>query len=101
MKPISNFDLTLADVPPADASMDIICHFAHTFEGYKHWGSFNACADVANAQRHGTLSELRTCLFFEFRRERHTGEPIEGEEEQYVRGILEKMRAKIRANERQ
>lgn len=100
MIPISNVDLTLADVPPVDASMDTICDFAHTFDGYEYWGSFTICAEVANARRHATLSEVRTCLFFEHRRERHTGDPIEGQEEIYVRSLIERIRAMVLSNDR-
>jgi hypothetical protein len=36
-----------------------------TFNGYNVWGSFETCAEIANAQRHDSLTNLRTCLFFE------------------------------------
>jgi len=36
-------------------------------------GGFEPCADLANRGKPTTLTELRCCLFFEARRERHIG----------------------------
>ena len=45
-------------------------HFAHSFNGYAYAGSLEACAAIAKAS---SLSELRCALFFEARRDRHSG----------------------------
>lgn len=65
---IPNRELLAEKLPPADANWDAIQRFALTFDGYKRWGSAEKCAEIANAQRHGTMTELRTCLFYEQRR---------------------------------
>ena len=64
---------TLSDIPVPDADINEIGCFALTFDGYEHWGAFEKCAEVANAERQNTLTDLRTCLFFEQRRWRHSG----------------------------
>ena len=47
--------------------------FAHTINGYEVMGGFESCADLANNGTPTTLTERRCCLFFEARRERHSG----------------------------
>ncbi len=67
-------------IPLPDADWKDISDFAHTFDGYEFWGSFERCAEIAHQPRLTTLAELRTFLFFSFRAIRHGGyEP--GEEE--------------------
>ena len=100
LAPISNADLKLQDVPSPSAGWDDICPFALTFNGYKHWGSFEKCAEIANARRRNTLNELRTCLFFEQRRCNHLGEQPDEELMNYIRSLLEAMRDKLKAGER-
>ena len=67
MEPIANEDLKLMDIPSADAEMHVIFEFAQSFDGYDYWGA-ERCGEIANERRIGTLTELRTCLFFEHRR---------------------------------
>ncbi|GAA6120763.1 hypothetical protein [Acidovorax sp. FG27] len=64
-------------IPDADACWSSIERFAITFDGYKYWGSAEACAEVANAQRQGTLTELRTCIFFEQRQWKNQDEMLD------------------------
>ncbi len=91
---IATTDLTLADVPGPAADLDAIIRFGHTFNGYEALGH-KACADVANERRHGTLDELRACLFFECRRWRHFGDGPEGEDLAYLRELVRLIRAKV------
>jgi len=105
-----------------------ISKFAHSFNGYEHHGSFEKCAAVANTvlekyNKTGTLDDslslddLRTCLFFEYRRARHIYQggsikfiskdgtethidlptrPDEDEETmKYIRALVEAIRAKM------
>src|SRR5262245_4737602 len=74
VREITNQALTLADIPGPDADWTTIGEFALTFSGYKAWGSFERCAEIANAPRHESLTDLRTCLFFEQRRWHHYGD---------------------------
>jgi len=98
--PVSNEDLTAANIPSPKARWHTIEKFALTFEGYKHWGSFEKCAKVANARLNKTLTELRTCLFFEQRRWRHFGEPPNKEEMAYIRNLIQAIRAKVLSGRR-
>lgn len=75
------------------AGWEAIGDFARTFDGYEYWGSFDRCAEIANAQRGETLTELRTCLFFEQRRWHHFGDYPNDDAMRYVRGIIECIRA--------
>lgn len=70
---IPNRALTREDLPAPDAPADAVLEFALTFNGYEHHGSFERCAETANAHKHETLTDLRTCLFFEQRRSHHFG----------------------------
>lgn len=95
MPDLSNAELALEDVPRPDADLSEIFDFALTFDGYEVLGGFDACAEIANAKRHSTLTELRTCLFFEQRRHHHFGEPPNKKEEKYIRSLVTKLRKKI------
>lgn len=88
---ISTNDLQRGDVPSAAAEWPAIWKFALTFDGYKEHGSFEACAAIANDRRHGTLSDLRTCLFFEQRRWRHFGDDPDEDAERYVRSLVQRI----------
>lgn len=66
--------LAPSDIPDDDAGEQALIDFAHTFDGYAHRGSSERCAEIANGRDHSSLDALRTCLFFEARRWRHSGE---------------------------
>lgn len=95
MKTIPNCDLTLDLIPATDADWYDISMFALNFDGYKECGSFDSCAAIANAGRDNTLTELRTCLFFEQRRWRHFGESPDESGMVYIHGLIAKIRDKV------
>lgn len=95
MRTIPNVDLTLDMIPSIDSDWGIFFAFSLTFDGYKECGSLEACAEIANARRCSTLTELRICLFFEQRRWRHFDETPDGETMAYLRSLVEKIRDKI------
>jgi hypothetical protein len=97
MREIADSDLTLTDIPTVDATWENISKFALTYSGYEVCGSFEACADIANAQRHESLADLRTCLFFEQRRWRHFGYDPDDETMVYIRGIVKQIREYVAA----
>lgn len=108
MTEIANAELTERDIPAPDAEWHSIGRFALSFNGYEHWGSFQKCAEVGNraaelyrAERvlPKSLTELRTCLFFEQRRWRHFGFDPDEEAMDYIHGLVEHIRAKVRAKE--
>ena len=92
---IPNNQLKLGQIPSDDADWQTIGKFALLFSGYEHHGSFTKCAEIANDRRDETLTDLRTCLFFEQRRWRHFGLVPDKKAMQYIRGIVEKIRRKI------
>jgi len=105
---ISNQDLTEQDLPPPDAQWWQIWEFALTFDGYDHWGSFDKCAEIANcwaasyAQQQAlpeSLTELRTCLFFEQRRWHHFGRDPDEASTRYIWDLLEDIRRRVLAGE--
>ncbi len=91
---VANRDLILSKVPRESAKLGRIFRFALTFNGYEYWGS-DKCGHIANKRMHNTLTELRTCLFFEQRRYRHFGHPPDTEDEQYIRSLICKIREMI------
>ena len=99
MDAIPNARLRPVDLPPPDADWPAVWRFADTFNGFQHWGSLEKCAEVANAQRCSTLTELRTCLFFECRRWHHYGDQPDEESAPYIRGLVDRIRSKVAAGE--
>jgi hypothetical protein len=97
---ISNAALRLSDLPEPNADWGVIIPFAHTIKGYEIHGSVEACAEIANEHRHETLMDLRTCLFLEAGRYRHYGENPDESEMEYNHDHIEKIRAKVIANQR-
>jgi hypothetical protein len=97
LETIPNDALRLDALPPPDADWPEVWRLADTFNGYKHWGSFKRCAEVANARRDSTLTDLRTCLFFECRRWHHYGDDPDEEDAPYIRGLVEKIREMVAA----
>lgn len=98
-KHVPNSDLRLEKLPRNDADWETIQRFALTFDGYSYWGSFERCAEVADARRRETLTDVRTCLFFEQRRWRHYGEEPDERAIAYIRALLEDIRTRVAARE--
>lgn len=97
VRDISNEALTEADIPWESGDWGEIGEFALTFDAYDYWGSFEKCADIANDsadlwQKGGvvpaSLTELRTCLFFEQRRWRHFGYEPDERTLKYVKTLV-------------
>jgi hypothetical protein len=95
MSGIANRDLVVSRIPKQDADWSTIAEFALTFNGYEHHGSFERCAEIAGARRVNTLTELRTCLFFEQRSWRNAGEEPGEVAMIYIRSLVEKISAKV------
>jgi hypothetical protein len=94
---IPNDVLRLDHLPPPDADGTDVWRLADTFNGLKHWGSFERCEEIANQKRDSNLTELRTCLFFECRRWHHYGEQPDEHDSPYIRGLVEKIREMVAA----
>ncbi len=92
---ISNKSLRVKTIPSPEANYFDISEFALTFEGY----DLPNCTELANSRSAVTLSELRAVLFFEQRRYRHFGYHPTGEDLEYIRSIVFKIREKIESGE--
>ncbi len=90
--------LSLADIPACDAGWGAISAFALTYDGYAAAGD-KACAEIANARRHDSLADLRTCLFLEQRRWHHFGDDPDEPAMAYLRELVEQIRARVAAGE--
>jgi hypothetical protein len=108
VREIANKDLKAGDVPDPGADWGVVGRFALSFNGYEHWGSFERCADVASRGREAfetghalpdSLTELRTCLFFEQRRWRHYGYDPDERAMGYIRALVGGIRERIRTEE--
>jgi len=96
---VGNAELTPADVPSFKETWAKIEPFALTFDGFKHWGSVEKCAEVAHARRPGSLTELRTCLFYEARRWKQLGRQPDAESMKYIRALVYAIREKVNAGD--
>lgn len=99
MKYIDNSALTLSDVPETLRGWQ---EFALTFPGYKVHGGFAACAAIANKRNPVTLTEYRTCLYFEQRRWRNNdcgpfGFTPTASHKSYIRSLLAGIRKRVGA----
>ncbi|WP_406700102.1 hypothetical protein V5E97_14805 [Singulisphaera sp. Ch08] len=92
---IPNDALRNDHLPSPDAAGTEVWRLANTFNGFKHWGSFEQCEEIANQIRDSTLTELRTCLFYECRRWHYYGELPDKHESPYIRGLVEKIREMV------
>ena len=65
--------MNAAQIPDPEGNLSGWVRFAHSFNGYEYADSLVACAALANGGNASSLSELRCALFFEARRDRHSG----------------------------
>ena len=101
---IPNQDLTERDLPSPGAEWWQIWEFALAFDGYDQCGSFDECADIGNRWAAAyardkslseSLTELRTCLFFEQRRWHHFGDDPDEASARYIRDLLDEIRRRV------
>ena len=97
INPISNQDLQVDDIPNPDGEWDAWGHIAHTMNGYEVQGGFQPCADLANGREAKTPTELRCVLFFEARRERHSGDM--SADQSLIRERLGSIRQKVESRQ--
>ena len=92
---LANSELTPADIPSFRETWARIEPFALTFDGFKYWGSVEKCAEVAQARRPGSLTELRTGLFYEARRWKLAGKTPDTTSMKYIRALVYAIREKV------
>ncbi len=97
MSSIPNDELSLEQVPSSEGDLRGWIRFAHSINGYEVMGGFDSCADLANSSGAATLTQLRCALFFEARRDRHTGGLSNNEE--LIRDLLRAIRHKVKSRE--
>ena len=97
MDRIPNNELTLEQTPSPEGDLQGWSRFAHTINGYEVMGGFEPCADLANSGGAVTLTQLRCALFFEARRDRHSGGISNNEE--LIRDLLRAIRQKVKSGE--
>lgn len=95
---LANTELSPADIPSYKEPWSRIEPFALTFDGYKYWGSVERCAEVA-AKSPGTLTELRTHLFYEARRWSHLKKSPDAAAMKRVGALLFAISQKVRAGD--
>ncbi|HEX7954210.1 MAG TPA: hypothetical protein VF523_14165 [Burkholderiales bacterium] len=96
---VANTELTPADIPSFTEAWSRIEPFALTFDGFRYWGSVEKCAEVAQSRRPGSLTELRTCLFYEARRWKQAGKPPDPKTMKFIRALLYAIRRKVESGE--
>ena len=108
MNTIPNSLLIEKDLPSRRAAWKNILPFAHTFNGYEHWGSVKKCREVAkrgivlhrtNQDLEQSLTDLRTCLFFEARRWKHLEKNPSKAALAYVHALVEAIRVRVQSKE--
>jgi hypothetical protein len=108
MEKIPNSQLLSADLPSRRAAWKNIIPFAHSFNGYEQWGSVQKCREVsrlgiaqykAKRDLDQSLTELRTCLFFEARRWKHLEKDPNKACLVYVHALVEAIRLRVQAKE--
>ena len=108
MNKIPNSQLIENDVPSSRASWKKILPFALTFDGYEQWGDFEKCQEIAKlgiisyrTQKSFTqsLTDLRTCLFYEARRWRHLEKNPNKNGMEYIHALLDAIRVRVLARD--
>lgn len=108
MNRIPNSQLIEKDIPSRRAGLSKIETFALTYNGYAQWGSFKKCREVAkqginlykeNKELNQSLTNLRTCLFFEARRWKHFEKAPNKKRVDYIHALVEAIRTRVAAKE--
>ena len=108
MTKIPNSQLMEKDIPSSGATWKKILPFALTFNGSEHWGSFEKCREIAKVGIASyrdkkpftqSLTDLRTCLFYEARRWNHLEKSPNKMAMAYIHALLEAIRVRVLARE--
>lgn len=108
MNKIPNSQLIEKDIPSNKASWKKILPFALTFNGYEQWGTFEKCQEIAkqgiaifrsDKQLSQSLTDLRTCLFYEARRWTHLEKSPNKKGLEYIHALIEAIRIRVLARE--
>jgi hypothetical protein len=100
---ISHQDLREEHIPRPGASWSKIIPFASTFNAYSQLGSLEAAAAVGNRRATAltdySFTELRSALFFEYRRYNHFGYDPTTEKMIHLHALVEEIRRRVQGGE--
>jgi hypothetical protein len=108
MSQIPNSELLEKDIPAQNAAWSKILPFAESFNGSEHWGTFEKCREIAkqgitlfrsDQQLSQSLTDLRTCLFYEARRWNHLEKNPNKKGMEYIRALVEAIRVRVLARQ--
>jgi hypothetical protein len=92
---VGNRELSPADIPSFKETWVRIEPFALSFDAFRYWGSVEKCAAIAQARRPGSLTELRTCLFYEARKWQAQGRSPDADSMKFIRALVYAIREKV------
>ncbi len=108
MEKLPNTQLLEGDLPTRHTSWINIVPFAQSFNGYEYWGSVKKCREVAhrgvelhkgNNGLNLSLTDLRTCLFFEARRWKHLEKKPTPSGLKYIHALIDAIHERVQAKE--
>lgn len=108
MNKIPNTQLLENHIPSSHAAWSKILPFAESFDGTEYWGTFEKCREIAkqgialfrsNQQLSQSLTDLRTCLFYEARRWNHLEKAPNKKGMEYIRALVEAIRVRVLARQ--
>jgi hypothetical protein len=108
MNKIPNFQLLETDIPSNSATWSKLLPFAESFDGVEQWGTFEKCREIAkqgialfrsNQQLSQSLTDLRTCLYYEARRWNHLEKTPNKRGMEYIRALIEAIRVRVLARQ--
>lgn len=108
MNKIQNSQLAEDDIPSRNASWKKIQPFALSFDVYKQWGTFEKYKEVAKKgvdlyqskqELPRSMTDLRTCLFYEAKRWKHFEKNPSKKGLAYVHALVEAIRVRVHAKE--
>jgi len=91
--------LSEESIPGPDANLSEMEQFARTFDAYEYHGSYKKIVEIAGFKCHESLTDLRTCLYFEERRWRQCklmGIQPGPQDIAYIKKLIGKIRARVR-----
>jgi hypothetical protein len=87
--------LTLADLPPANASWSDIVKFAATFDLVTESAKGTHVMSVADVSKNSAIVDLRTALYVEWRRYNHFGQEPDTAVLHQIQAVLEWIRNRL------
>jgi len=102
IREIPNNELAESDIPESRADMTWreLSSFVLSFDAFEHWGSFEKCAEIAQQESPGTLTDLRTKLFMMQRFYRHSHFRVPSLVPKFCLDLVDAIRECVRSGKR-